>query len=171
MRHIVLIASLMPFAAFAAGDDDSTPSTPKCNEGYVYDTNLGACKRNTSHLIDDTERYAAVREYAYAGRTAEALQVLASMEDQGTDRVMTYRGFLARQSGDMASAMRHYLAALKTNPDNLLARSYMAQGLITLGDLDGAKAQHREIMARGGEGTWAEASLAQAIQTGKTYRY
>jgi len=166
------LASLLPLTAFAAGSDNtSAPSQPTCSAGYVLDSDTGECKRKTSSLIDDQERYTAVREYAYAGMTSEALDVLDSMEDQSADAVLTYRGFLARQSGDMATAMQHYLAALKANPDNLLARSYMAQGFVTLGDMAGAKAQHAEIIARGGAGTWAEASLAQAIETGQTFLY
>ena len=61
--------------------------------------------------------------------------------------------------------------AIAANPDNLLARSYMGQGMVAEGRIDDAITQWREIKARGGEGTWAEASLREAIRTGSTYSY
>ncbi len=172
MKRFALLIALMPMAAFAAGSEDSSaPSTPQCKNGQVYDTQTESCVDKSSQLLDDAERYAAVREYAYDGQLVAASAVLDSMADQGADRVMTYRGFIARQTGDMATAMRAYHAALRANPDNILARSYLAQGLVTLGDLDGAQTQLAEIIARGGKGTWAEASLSKAIATGEVYRY
>ena len=68
-------------------------------------------------------------------------------------------------------AQAFYDRALTQNPDNILARSYMGQGMVDAGDIDGAVTQWREITARGGKGTWAEASLRQAIATGTTYNY
>ena len=67
--------------------------------------------------------------------------------------------------------MRHYARALEQDADNLLARSYMGQGLLEQGDFAGAKRQLDEIRTRGGAGSWAEASLAAAIRTGVTYNY
>ncbi|MEO0765577.1 MAG: hypothetical protein AAFY75_06105 [Pseudomonadota bacterium] len=57
------------------------------------------------------------------------------------------------------------------NPDNILARSYMGQGMVAAGDKVAAMTQLREIQERGGVGTWAEASLRNAIQSGTTYNY
>ena len=71
----------------------------------------------------------------------------------------------------MTLANLFYRQAIEANPDNLLARSYMAQGFVAEGKLDEAIAQWREIKARGGHGTWAEASLRDAIRTGTTYSY
>ncbi|MFT7595246.1 MAG: cytochrome c-type biogenesis protein CcmH/NrfG, partial [Paracoccaceae bacterium] len=64
-----------------------------------------------------------------------------------------------------------YTRAITQNPDNILARSYMGQGFVEQGLVDQAIAQWREIKARGGEGSWAEASLREAIRTGLTYSY
>ena len=60
---------------------------------------------------------------------------------------------------------------MEKNPNNILTRSYMGQMFVELGELDMAKEQLAEIRKRGGEGTWAEASLATAIETGKTMDY
>ena len=91
--------------------------------------------------------------------------------DQSDDRVLTYWGFTHRKLGHTELANAFYLKALAKNPDNLLARSYMGQGFVAEGRVDDAIAQWREIRARGGEGTWAEASLRESIRSGITYSY
>ncbi len=138
----------------------------------VWDEDLKRCVRpdKTSYLDSDT-LYRAVRELAYAGRYGEAIQVLDQMPDQMDDRVLTYRGFTARKLGDLELADMYYEQALTVNPDNILARSYMGQGKLAAGDKVAAVTQLREIQARGGAGTWAEASLRDAIETGATYNY
>ena len=93
------------------------------------------------------------------------------MSDQSDDRVLTYRGFTARKLGQIDVAMVFYQQALDANPDNLLARSYMGQGLVAQGDRVAALTQLREINARGGADTWAAKSLRTAIETGVTYNY
>ncbi|WP_370313161.1 tetratricopeptide repeat protein [Sagittula sp.] len=171
MRCLALLTSLLPVAAFAAGTDSSTPPKSACKAGYVYDVMSDKCVKPQSGHVDDMMRLDAVRGYAYEGKFADALMVLDAMDDQQADGVLTYRGFIARMSGDMDGAKRWYDAALAQNPDNLLARSYMGQGLVLEGDWVGAKRQYDEIIARGGRGTWAEASLRDAITTGTTYTY
>lgn len=138
----------------------------------VWDAKLGKCVRpdKTSYLDSDT-LYNAVRELAYAGRYGEAVQVLDQMPDQMDDRVLTYRGFTARKLGQLELADMYYEQALTVNPDNILARSYMAQGKLAAGDKLAAIAQLREIQQRGGAGTWAETSLRQSIESGQTYNY
>ena len=113
----------------------------------------------------------AVRELAYAGRNQDAQGVLEAMPDQDTDLVLTYWGFTHRKLGNLELARVFYEDAISQNPGNLLARSYMGQGFVTEGKTEDAIAQWREIKARGGEGTWAEVSLRDAIRTGLTYNY
>ena len=138
----------------------------------VWDANIQKCVRpdKTSHLDDDT-LYKAVRELAHAGRYNAATQVLDNMADQASDRVLTYRGFTARKLGNLALANLYYKRAIDTNPDNILARSYMAQGFVIAGQKVAAIAQLREIQARGGAGTWAETSLRKSIADGTVYNY
>lgn len=137
----------------------------------VWDPQLRRCIRPDkagylqSELLED-----AVRELAYSGRLDEA-QLLLSQMDASSDFVLTYWGFTHRKLGDQLSADRFYAAALKKNPDNLLTRSYMGQGLVVQGDYIGARDQLLEIRARGGKGTWAELALLDAIETGTGYDY
>jgi len=172
MRLLILTAALMfPMAAYAAGSSDSSPPKPTettkvCKEGKIWDKQTKTCVDARESRIDDDTRYAAVRELAYAGEYDEALYVLATMSDQNESRVLTYYGFAHRKAGRAYTGMQYYRAALKVDPDNILARSYMGQGLVAAGGIDAARVQLAEIQARGGRDSWPEVSLRKAIETG-----
>ena len=178
----LVLASAIALQAFtfapmvhAAGGGDSSPPKPtnttkKCLFGRVYDEAAGRCvKPNKTNFTED-QLYDAVRELAYDGQFENAQGILRIM-DQADDRVQTYWGFTYRKMGELELANVFYQKAIDSNPDNILARSYMAQGFVAEGKTELAIAQWREIKARGGEGTWAEASLREAIRTGLTYNY
>lgn len=175
---VAVALSLAPVGAFAAGGgggDGDTPTptktTKECTGGKIWSDQKNACVDPGSGSLNDDIRYGAVREYAYAGDFAAAQTILATMADQSDDRVLTYWGFTHRKLGDLDRAAFYYQAAIAANPDNILARSYMGQGFVEAGKTDLAIAQWREITARGGEGSWAEVSLREAIRTGLTYSY
>lgn len=152
----------------AVGDDDDTPPTPTetttvCDDGTIWDAEAKACVPVEEQSLNDDTRYGAVRELAYAGAYDRALAVIASADDPEAPRFLNYRGFIARKQGDMADAMAFYAAALEKDPDYLLARSYMGQGLVAEGDIAGARTQLHEIASRGGRNTWAHASLKMAL--------
>lgn len=164
----IAAATLISGAAFAAGSDSTTPPKPTettkvCQNGQIYDANTKSCLDSKVDLFDDTNRYDAAREMAYAGKYSEALTVLASAENASDPRILNYKGFVNRKLGNSRVAMAYYAEALDINPDYILARSYMGQGLVAEGDFVGARNQLVEIRARGGEGSWAEASLEQAL--------
>ena len=171
MRHLILPLVLsLPTGALAVGGGSSTPPTPTettttCENGQIYDADTQTCVNPDQARLDDDTRYGAVRELAYAGRYDDALRVIETM-DPADDRALTYRGFIARKTGDQPAALAYYRAALEANPDNLLARSYMGQGFAEAGDFDAARVELREIRARGGRETWPEVALRLAIETG-----
>lgn len=190
---LIAMALIVPVAAFAKENDSppkQTKTTKSCFQekqwdpeikkyvrfskpvNGVWDASINKCVRpdKTSHLDEDT-LYQAVRELAYNGRYTDAIAVLDEMPDQQSDRVLTYRGFTARKLGDLDLANLYYNKAIAVNPDNIMARSYMGQGLVETGDKVAAMMQLREIRARGGEGTWSERSLAKALETGKGYNH
>jgi tetratricopeptide (TPR) repeat protein len=177
MRLLAALAlATLPFAAFAAGSDDTEPPTPtatttECVKGEVFDEKTQKCVKPEGAMLDNDQRFKAVRELAYAGRTDDALRVLAAMTEGETDRVLTYTGFLNRQAGDWEAGLAAYDRALVQNPDNILARSYYGQALVMMNEIELASLQLDEIRARGGAGTWADTALATAITTGTTATY
>lgn len=181
MRLILLpflVAPALAFAAGSGGGDGEPVSPPKptettqtCEGVKVWDPATKSCVNPQGSSLDADTLYRAVRELAYAGRYEDAQAVLAAMPDQTDDRVLTYWGFTARKMGKSDLGRAYYLKAIDRNPDNILARSYMGQGMVDDGDLVGARQQLHEIRSRGGTGTWPETSLAAAIDTGNTYGY
>lgn len=178
MRLALPLAALMLLAptAHAAGSGDNDPPAPtetttKCKGAQVWDKTKKACVDAREGRLDNDTLYAAAREIAWAGRPADALAVLDAMSEGDSDRVLTYRGFALRKAGQWEAGRAFYDAALAKNPDNLLARSYLGQGLLERGDFEGAFAQWEEIRARGGTGTWAETALLAALETGTISEY
>ena len=174
MKSFVLAAALtLPLGtvALAAGNGNSSaPSKPKCEKGLVYDKKSKTCVAAQESNLDVDTLYETVRQLAYAGRYDDAQTVLAAMP-QDDDRTLTYLGFTNRKMGNTDLAMAYYTTAIETNPANVLARSYMGQGLVEMGNIPAAIKELHAIRAHGGTGTWAEASLAKAIATGTTYNY
>lgn len=176
LHRVVFISALMPLAAFAAGSDETVPPQPTetttvCEEGLIWDEKTEKCVAPVEKSLNDDQRFIAVRELAYAGRPEDALVVLATMTEGDTDRVLTYRGFALRKSGDLECEIVAYEAALAQNPDNILAHSYCGQLLVELDNMDSARSHLAAIRNAGGVGTWAEAALERAVATGETYNF
>lgn len=182
MRFFLLFLLIIPGFAFAAGSGSSggttwtnppkpTETTQACTGVQVWDSQTKKCVNPQGTLLDDDTLIGAVRELAYAGRNTDAQGVLRVMADQNDDLVLTYWGFTHRKLGKTNLAQAYYTRAITQNPDNILARSYMGQGFVEQGLIDQAIAQWREIKARGGQASWAEASLREAIRSGITYSY
>lgn len=172
----VLAISLFPFAALAAGSDDSDPpkqteTSTKCENAQVWDEATQSCVNAESGQLDNETRFRAVRELAWAGRPDEALTVLSTMNEGNSDRVLTYLGFANRKAGRLEVGLDFYAQALDANPNNILARSYLGQALVEMGEIELASLQLNEIRTRGGAGTWAETALDTAIRTGQTLSY
>ncbi|MEM7719166.1 MAG: tetratricopeptide repeat protein [Pseudomonadota bacterium] len=179
MRTTVFLA--LPFAltlsfgAHAAGGGSDTPpkttrTTTECTNGQIYDESAKTCVDADQQSFNDDDRYNAVRELAYAGAYDRALGVIATADLPGDARFLNYQGFIQRKLGNMADAMSFYTQALAIDPDYLLARSYMGQGLAATGDIEGARVQLAEIAARGGRETWSYVSLKMALN-GKPTSY
>ena len=170
------LAVCLPIAAHAASSGDSNPPKPTsttkvCEGGKVWDSKSKSCVAPSSGMLDDDALYDAIRELAYYGQYDHALTALDAMSDQQDDRVLTYRGFAHRKAGNIDTAMALYGKALTANPDNILARSYMGQGLVEMGLVDEARQQLSEIRQRGGRNTWAEYALRTAIEQGRGHNY
>jgi tetratricopeptide (TPR) repeat protein len=158
--------------AHAVGGDETAPPKPtvSCEKGKVYDSKTKTCVDAQSGALDVDDLYRAVRQAAYAGRYDDTLALLAAMPDED-DRTLTYLGFVHRKLGRDAESKVYYTRAIEQNPANLLARSYLGQGMVETGDITLAMTQLRAIRAHGGGGTWAETSLVRALETGVTSSY
>jgi tetratricopeptide (TPR) repeat protein len=168
LASLAVAATSIASFAYAAGSDSTEPPKPTetttvCEEGQVWDEKAKACIKLKAGLMTDDQIYAAARELAYDGQYDHALNVLDVAADQNDPRILNYKGFANRKAGRVEEGMAFYQAALTIDPDYILARSYMGQGLIADGDIGGAWEQLTEIKARGGEGTWAYASLEKAL--------
>lgn len=182
MNHILLAAALAAGlalasggAAFAVGSDTSAPPEPtetttKCEKGEVFDPDSKKCTKPTSKIFTDDQLYDAVREIAYAGQYDWALEVIAAAANPNDPRMLNYKGFIHRKLGHFDLAMDYYKAAIKLDPDYILARSYMGQGLAAEGKMSAAREQLFEIEQRGGRDNWAYAALEQSIR-GKAKHY
>ncbi|GIT92298.1 hypothetical protein JANAI62_27560 [Jannaschia pagri] len=166
---VALVA--LPSLAFAAGSGPTTPTqtTKQCTGSQVYDAATKACVDSRDSSMNDTLRLDAARELAAFDRADDALAILANLENAETPEALTLRGFATRKAGDFETAMTFYDAALAIDPDYILARSYMGQGLAEKGQTEAARTQLALIRQAGGRGTWAETSLARAIETGRGY--
>jgi Flp pilus assembly protein TadD len=154
--------------ALAVGSDDSAPPKPTettmdCTDGQVWDEAKQVCADPKESRLDDDIRYGAARELAYDGQYENALKVLAAADNPQDPRILNYKGFTTRKLGDIDGAMKFYRAALALDPDYILARSYMGQALVEMGDLVGARAQLLEIRDRNGRDTWAYAALEKSL--------
>lgn len=171
LRIALFLAILsLPTQSQAVGFSDETeppePSetTTECAVGTIWDDETEACVAPEDATQDQAGLYRDARELAWAGRLDDATRVLNAMHE--SDRVLTYKGFVARKSGKWLEAESYYQAALARNPDNLLARAYYGQGLLSIGDRTGAETQLREIRARGGRVSWPELALRLSLEGG-----
>ena len=101
-----ILSLAMPFAAFAAGSNDTSPPKPvvKCEDGQVYDKKSKTCIDAKDSRLTPDDLYQTVRELAYAGEYSDAQIVLAAMPEHD-DRRLTYMGFTTRKMGDQAGGM------------------------------------------------------------------
>jgi len=167
VRAVFVSTFALPAFAVGSGHESDAPPSPsetttQCVEGKIYDDKQAKCVAPEDATDDQAGLYRDMRELAIAGRLDDASRVLDVMEP--TDRVMTYRGFIARKRGEWELAEAHYLEALAMNPDNLLVRSYYGMGLAERGNIDAARLQLAEIRDRGGRQTWPERALKDALK-------
>lgn len=160
-----LVGMTLATGAFAAGS--STPTTKTCKKGEVYDKEKKKCVE--AERATDDAIFEGARDAAYKGEFNYAIDLLRLAANQDDPRILNYLGFTHRKLGQTQVAMEYYTRALAIDPNYNLARSYMGQGLVADGDLDGAKVQLAEIRNRGGDGTWAYVMLENAIASGVVY--
>lgn len=131
---------------------------------YCYWSNSSnKCKKKkNSELNLNDKLYAEGRLLAKSGAYAKAIAVL-NAADQSNPHVLNYLGYSHRKSGDLTTAIGYYKAALKIDPDFVLAREYLGEGYVKAGRLDLAKLELEQIGARCGKGCKEYVELAALI--------
>ncbi|MBO6726609.1 MAG: tetratricopeptide repeat protein [Rhizobiaceae bacterium] len=148
-----LLIALGSGSAFAAGGGDSggaTNTSTQCKNGKVYSEQMKKCVDAEESMLDEDALYEAGRAFAQAGRYGEAITVLSTIAANGDPRVLNYLGFSHRKQGRIAVGLGYYEEALRINPDFTLAREYMGEAYLQLGDVGSARNQLREIADRCG---------------------
>jgi tetratricopeptide (TPR) repeat protein len=156
------IAPLCAAPAFAAGD--SARDVPGCEAGQVYDQKAGMCvAQSGGGAIDDESLYATGRHLALAGRYDEAISVLSLVANKNDPRVLDYLGYAHGKAGHLRVGLGYYEEALQVDPNDALAREYLGETELQMGEVVAAKVQLDEIEKRCGRDCEEYRSLAAAI--------
>jgi tetratricopeptide (TPR) repeat protein len=149
-----LLLALSGGSAYAAGDGGGggTDASTQCSGGKVYSEQMKKCVDPEESSLDDETLYEAGRAFAHAGRYGEAITVLSTIAANGDPRVLNYLGYSHRKQGRIEVGLGYYEEALRLNPDFTLARSYMGEAYLQLGDVASARTQLKEIADRCGTG-------------------
>lgn len=161
-------STLIVQPALTAGGGGGGGDTPTCSNGKVWDQKKGKCV-NKSSQVDDDSLFEAGRKLAKAEKFEEAIEVLKLVKDQNQPRVLNYLGYSNRKAGRIETGLDFYRKALEIDPDYVLARSYMGEALINIGDRQGALLQLAEIRKRTGPQGEAYILLASALRDGTSY--
>jgi tetratricopeptide (TPR) repeat protein len=159
---ILLAAPFAAVPAFSAGGGGD--STPECTNGKVWDSTQQKCVEKSSSLSND-DIYNYGRMLALNGKYGEAIEVLSLASDKSDPRILNYLGYSHRKQGRVEVGLGYYEEALKANPDYTLAREYMGEAYIQLGDVASAQAQLSEIEKRCGTGCDEYTELSKQIDT------
>lgn len=141
----------------AAKPAEDAAVAAKCKTGQVWDPNAktffgigkGKCVDAAAVEKTKTDKQGMIYDYgrrlAKAGEFERAIEALALAPDQGDPRVLNYLGYSSRKLGRIDEALGYYRAAIAQNPDFSLAREYLGEAYLQLGELENARGQLSEI--------------------------
>lgn len=159
-RGVVLAVALITGIIPAAAGKDSAPAG-RCDANAAGSEAWAACTREAAALSDQELFYAGYW-MARLGRYDEAIGYLRQARKPDA-RTLTYLGFATRKSGDLPGAFTYYRQALALDPDFVVARAYMGEAHLALGDVVSARGQLAEIAQRCGAVCAAYDDLARNI--------
>jgi hypothetical protein len=138
-------------------------SQTECRSGKVWDKKHQKCVQPQQGMLDDDTLYQAGAHLAMTGRYGEAIEVLGYVADKEQPRVLNYLGYSHRKSGRISVGLGYYQEALRLDPDYTLAREYLGEAFLQLGDVAAARGQLDEIEKRRGKGSREYVLLADQI--------
>lgn len=156
-------ALLSPVAANAK---DRGPASATCDQFEKSSAAWLNCAEYTpaaaGPALADAQHFYAGYWLAKNGRYEEALDHLRKAEVKNA-RVLTYIGFATRKLGHVDEAMGYYAEALRKDPDNVIARSYLGEAHLARHDLAAATAELQKVEAGCGRDCDAYTELAARI--------
>lgn len=149
-----------------SGNDTTMPNMPACKKGAVYNKTTKKCEETKSGVVDDQN----LADYAYVigkrhKRHAEALEILALVQQPQNPKVLNYKGYFTRKLGNVEAALPYYLESVRLDPDYTLVREYLGEAYVQLGRFDAAREQLNEIKARCGTECEPYEDLAKALRS------
>jgi hypothetical protein len=147
----------------SGGSSSGGNSATECRSGKVWDKKSHKCVEPKQGMLDDDSLYEAGRDLAMAGHYGEAITVLGYVANKADPRVLNYLGYSHRKSGRIQVGLGYYQEALRINPDYVLAREYLGEAYLMLGDVTSAEDQLNEIHKRCGKGCREYSLLSQEL--------
>ena len=147
LSRIVLGTALALGASAALAMGSGSTSEPDCPKGQIKDAD-GKCKPASNNAIDQNARVEYGLALAKAERYEEAISVLKPAVELGDKRALNYTGYSLRKSGRVDEGISYYMKALAADPNYVQAREYLGEAYLTLGRLDLAEEQLKEIETR-----------------------
>ena len=135
----------------------------RCKRGRVWSASRCGCVRRSSKVMSDEDLYLEAVSVAKSGDYIDALALLRSIKNQNQTHIMTYIGYTTRKLGNLDEGIKYYHKALAIDPNNTLAREYLGEGLLTKGDLAGARVQLAAIEKQCGKTCHEYEDLAEEI--------
>lgn len=151
-----------PAAAELRMSKDVGPANVTCDRFGKDTAEWLACAGEKQAAMPDKELFYAGYWLAKTGKYEEALSYLNRAEVKD-EKILTYIGFATRKLGNVDGALPFYAKALETNPQYSVARAYLGEAYLTLGQRDKAAAQLGEIERRCGSSCAEYADLVSKI--------
>ena len=107
--------------------------------------------------------YRVAVSFIQAGRYADGLTVLASLDKADSPDVFNYLGYASRKLGRMEDARQYYEAALALDPDHTGVMEYFGEWHVERGKLAEARGYLNQIAVRSGTACREYRDLAAAI--------
>lgn len=120
------------------------------------------CVGPASLELSDADLFYAGYWMARLGRYDQAIAYLSAAKTPDA-RTLTYLGFATRKSGNVGKAFAFYEKALALDPDYVVARAYLGEAFVTVGNEKAAREQLAEIAQRCGTTCAAYDELARNL--------
>ncbi|MGD9668625.1 MAG: tetratricopeptide repeat protein [Hyphomicrobiaceae bacterium] len=120
------------------------------------------CVGPAAQQLSDADLFYAGYWMARLGRYDQAIAYLSATKAPDA-RTLTYLGFATRKAGNVGNAFAYYEKALALDPDYVVARAYLGEAFVTVGNAQAARHQLAEIAKRCGATCAAYDELARHL--------